>query len=88
MIESILVSRAVCKNICLNILTAWGNGFLNVSMTLIEKTDGKNRKKERRLLDLMMKTVSDQPHIAKNVAYVLTSYGIVLILVRQGPFMD
>ena len=68
MIESILVSRAVCKNICLNILTAWGNGFLNVSITLTEKTDGKNRKKD--------------------VAYVLTSYGIVLILIRQGPFMD
>ena len=36
----------------------------------------------------MLKTVSDQPHIAKNVAYGLPFYGIVWILVRQGQFMD
>ena len=47
MTESILVRRAVYKSICLNILVAWGhNDFLNnVSITLINKTDGKNPKK-------------------------------------------
>ena len=75
------------------------SGFLNnVLITLIDKTDGKNVKREKitggelwkstRPLDLMLKTVSDQPHIAKNVVYGLPFYGIVLILVRQGQFMD
>ena len=75
------------------------NGFLNnVSITLIDKTDRKNPNKRegywRRTwkpthpLDVMLKTVSDQPHIAKNVAYGLPFYGIVWILVRQGQFMD
>ena len=36
----------------------------------------------------MLKTVFDQPHIAKNVAYGLPFYGIAWILVRQGPFID
>ena len=35
----------------------------------------------------MLNTVSDQPHIAENVAYGLPFYGIVWILVRQEPFM-
>ena len=51
------------------------NGFLrNVSIKLIDKTDCNNPKKEItggelsksiRPLDLILKTVSDQPHIAK-----------------------
>ena len=75
------------------------NGFLhNDSITLIDKTDGQNPKKRdeywrrtskpTRPLDLMLKTVSDQPHIAKNVAYGLPFYGPVWILVWQGPFLD
>ena len=36
----------------------------------------------------MLKTVPDKPKIAKNAAYGLPFYGIVWILVRQGPFMD
>ena len=36
----------------------------------------------------MLKTMSDQPHIAKNVEYGLPFYGIVWILVRQRRFMD
>ena len=36
----------------------------------------------------MKKTVSHQPHIAKNAANGLPFYGIVWILVRQGPIMD
>ena len=36
----------------------------------------------------MLKTVSDQPHIGKNEAHGLPVYGIVWILVSQGPFMD
>ena len=36
----------------------------------------------------MLKTVSDQPHIAKKVVDVLPFYDIVWILVMQGPFMD
>ena len=36
----------------------------------------------------MLKTVSDQPHIAKNVAYWLRYYGIAWILVRQGHILD
>ena len=39
-------------------------------------------------LDLKLKTKSDQLHIAKYVAYGLRFYGIVWILVRQGPFLD
>ena len=64
------------------------NGFLNnLSITLIDKTDGKNPKKRedywRRTLKtyLMLKTVSDQPHIGKNDAHGLPVYGIVWILV-------
>ena len=34
MIESILVRRAVCNNICLNILTAWGT---MVSLTMFRE---------------------------------------------------
>ena len=75
------------------------NGFLNnVSISLIDKTDGKNPEKRKnywrrtlkptRPLDLKLKTKSDQLHIAKYVAYGLRSYGIVWILVRQGPFLD
>ena len=41
--------------------------------------------KPTRPLELMLKTVSYQPHRAKNVAYGLPFYGIVWILVRQGP---
>ena len=75
------------------------NGFLNnVSITLTDKTDGKNPKKRedyrRRTLKtyspfgLNVKIVSDQPHVAKNVAYGLPCYSIVWILVRQGPFLN
>ena len=75
------------------------NGFLNnVSVTLTDKANGKNPIKgedywRRTLktyspLDLMLKTVSDQPHIAKNVAYGLPCHGIVWILVRQGLCLD
>ena len=35
-----------------------------------------------------VKTVPDQPDIAKDVAYGLPFYGIVWMLVRQGPFID
>ena len=73
------------------------NGFLNnVSIPVIDKA--RTQKIERisggelwkpiRPFDLMLKTVSDQPHTAKNAAYGLYFYGIVWILVRQGPFMD
>ena len=46
MIESILVRRAVCENICLNSFNGMGQiGFLkDVSITLIDVTDGKNPK--------------------------------------------
>ena len=46
MIESILVRRAVCENICLNNFNSMGQiGFLKyVSITLIDVTDGKNPK--------------------------------------------
>ena len=64
------------------------NGFLNnVSTTLIDKTDrtlkrekstGGEPWKSTRPLDLMLKTVSDQSYIAKNTAYGLPFYGIVL----------
>ena len=75
------------------------NGFLNnISITLIDKTDGKSPKKRKitreelwkptRSWDLMLKTVSDQPHRAKNMAYGLPFYGIIWSLVRRGPFMD
>ena len=37
MVKNILVRRAACKNIC-----------FNVSITLIDKTDGKNPKKRER----------------------------------------
>ena len=36
----------------------------------------------------MLETVSDQPHIAKNVAYELPDYSKVWILLRQRPFID
>ena len=36
----------------------------------------------------MLKTVSEQPHIALYVTNVLAFYGIVWILVRERPFMD
>ena len=80
MIESILVRRAVCKNICLNTLTAWGT---MVSLTIFqehlltrptvktlkrEKITGGELSKPIPSWDLMLKTVSDQHHIAKNVA--------------------
>ena len=59
MIESILVRRAVCKNICLNILTAWDSGFLNnVLITLIDKTDGKSPKKREDYWRRTLKTYS------------------------------
>ena len=47
LIESILVRRALCKNICLNIFNSLGhNGFLsNVSITVIDKTNRRNPKK-------------------------------------------
>ena len=75
------------------------NGFINnVSITRIDRPTVKtlNRKKisggklwkPTRPLDLMLKTVSDQPHITKYVEYGLPFYGIVRILVRQGLFMD
>ena len=35
-----------------------------------------------------MKAVSEQPHIALYVTYVLAFHGIVWILVRERPFMD
>ena len=53
-----------------------------------EKITGEELWKPTRLLDSMLKTMSDQPHIAKNVEYGLPFYGIVWILVRQGRFMD
>ena len=52
------------------------------------KTAAGDLSKPTRTLDLMLKKVSEQPHVAKNVAYELSFYGIVWILVRQGPFMD
>ena len=59
MIESILVRRVVCKNISLNILTAWDKGFLNnVSITLVDKTDGKNPKKKEDCWRRTLKTYS------------------------------
>ena len=72
MIENILVRRAVCKNNLFKCFNSMGhNGFPNnVSITLIDNTDGKNPKKRedyrRRTLktysplDLMLNTVSDQ----------------------------
>ena len=53
-----------------------------------EKTTGGELSKPTCPLDIILKTVSDQPHIVKNVAYGLPFYGIVWNLVRQGPFMD
>ena len=55
------------------------NGFLNnVSITLIDKTEGKNHKKKQDYWRRTLKTylpfrlnVDDQPHVAKNVAYWL-----------------
>ena len=46
MIESILVRRALCENICLNSFNSMVQiGFLkDVSITLIDVTDGKNPK--------------------------------------------
>ena len=67
MIESILVRRAVSKNICLNILTAWNRmvslkliNFFNTyfSITLIDKTDGKNPKKREDYWRRTLKTYS------------------------------
>ena len=61
------------------------SGFLNnVSITLIDKINGKNPKNREEYwrrtlknhsLDLILKT--DQPHIAKNAAYGAPFYGIV-----------
>ena len=53
-----------------------------------EKITGGELWKPTHTLDLMLKTVSDQLHIVKNAAYGLSVYGIVLILFRQGPFID
>ena len=75
------------------------NGFLNnVSVTPIDKTGGKNPKIREDYLRRTLKTYlpfglhfedSVWPtHIVKNVAYELSFYGIVWILVRQGLFMD
>ena len=68
------------------------NGFLNnVSITLIDKTDGKNPKKREDYWRRTLKTysphwtVSDQPHIAKDVVYWLP---LPWILVSQVPFMN
>ena len=56
MIESILVRRAVCKSIYLNM---GHNGFLNnISITLIDKTDGKNPKKREDYWRRTLKTYS------------------------------
>ena len=90
MIESILVRRDVCTNICLNILTA-GNTMISLTMfqyhLLIrptvrtlkrEKTAGEEFWKPTRPPGLMLKTVPDQPHIAKNAVYRLPFYSIVL----------
>ena len=52
-----------------------------------EKITGGEPWKPSRPLDLMLKTVFDQPHIAKNVAYGLYFYGIMWILISQGRFM-
>ena len=76
MIESILVRRAACKSICLNILTAWDK---MVSLTMFqhllirwtvrtlnkERITGRELSKPTRLLDLMnVVEVPDQPHIS------------------------
>ena len=73
----------------------WHNGFLsNVSITLIDKTDGKNPKKTEDYWKRTLKTYKlfelnvEDSVWPKNVAYWLPCYGIVWILVRQGPFMD
>ena len=44
MIESILVRRVVCKNICLNILTVWDTmvSLIKFSVIIIDKTVGRN----------------------------------------------
>ena len=98
MIESILES-CIRENLFKHFNSHGHNGFLNnVSISLIDKTDGKNPEKRKnywrrtlkptRPLDLKLKTKSYQLHIAKYVAYGSRFYGIVWILVRQGPFLD
>ena len=60
MIESILVRRAVCKNICLNILTVWDTmvSLIKFSVIIIDKTVVRNPRKRHNYWRRTLKTYS------------------------------
>ena len=60
MIESILVRRVVCKNICLNILTVWDTmvSLIKFSVIIIDKTVVRNPRKRVNYWRRTLKTYS------------------------------